>query len=1036
MKRLQTTLILLFAIAGLAMGQRTVVGTVKGDDGDALIGASVRVKGSNVGAVTDVDGKYSVAVPAGSTTLVIMYTGYSTKEVELGASNVVDVQLASGQVLQEAVVTAMGITRSEKALGYTVSKVDGSTVTGSGEVNAIQALAAKSSGVQVIGSGGTPGASSKILIRGNSSFQLDNQPLIVIDNIPYDNAVNTVIGGDYPFNPNLQGVNESNRALDINPDDIENISVLKGPSASALYGTRAANGVIMITTKKGAKGKLKVSYNASYSTDEVNRLPELQQQYGQGAGGGAAVRDANNVIIGSNPVGNPGTETANNWGPAITGQAFDNLDTYFQRGKSISNNFSISGGNDNTTFRFSYGNANQTGIVPNTDLKRNAFRISATTGVEKFKVTVNAAYTTIQDTKAQNGSNLSGVMLALTRMPADFDVLGGTGAKGYENADGSQHTYFSAYDNPMWSAYHNPNTSNLGRFTASVGFDYMPLDWLTFTMRMGTDMYNDKRRQIWDIGSQNFDPRGEVWESNIRHEELNTDFLARINKRFGDISTSITLGSQLNHRSDIINFARGSVLAAANYYNLKNASILYADNDEKIRRVAGVFGTLDIGYKDFIYLTVGARNDWASTFGPKAKNSFLYPNASLSFVPTELMESSDILSYLKIRASFAQAGREPLIYSSRTYYGRPTFTDGFTNGIGFPYLGQNGFVIGISNPNVLGNEVLRPEINTSYEAGFDIHLWKRRARAAFTYYHSKSTDLLIQRPIASTSGFAFYTSNAGEMENKGVEIDLDVDVVRSKDFTWTVGGNFTRNRNKVLKLAPGVDQFSVETAFTGINPFAIVGQPYGALFGSKWERNDQGQLIIGANGLPLVNRQDNFLGNPYPDYTIAARNTFKFKGLSLTALVDIREGGALWNGTYARLNRIGRTQESADGRDKYYIIDGVKADGTPNDIRISALQYFSTFKGDGGAYAVENAIQDGSWIRLREVTLNYDFPKFADFIGGLGIFVTGRNLWLKTDYQGVDPETSLTGAGSNTGGFDYFNMPNTRSFIVGLRANF
>ncbi len=1035
MKRLLTTLALLFALTGLALAQRTVVGTVKGDDGEALIGASVRVKGTNSGAVTDATGKFTVSVPPSANTLVFTYTGFSTKELVLGPSNVVDVVLESGTVLQEAVVTALGITRSEKSLGYSVTKVEGSTVTGSGEVNAIQALAAKSSGVQVIGSAGTPGASSKILIRGNSSFQLDNQPLIVIDNIPYDNAVNSVIGSDYPFNPNLQGVNESNRALDINPNDIENISVLKGPTASSLYGTRAANGVILITTKKGTKGHLKVGYDFSYGIDKVNKLPDLQSQYGQGNGGGAAITDANNMVTGSDPIGVAATETPNSWGPLAT-QHFDNLDTYFNDGRSIVNNISFAGGSDNTAFRFAYGNANQTGIVPNTELKRNTFRLTATTGVDKFKISVSGAYTALQDKKAQNGSNLSGVMLALTRMPTDFNILGGNSPLGYENLDGSQYTYFSAYDNPLWSAYHNPNKTNLGRFSGSIGFDYLPVDWLTFTMRIGTDMYNDARQQIWDIGAQNFDPRGEVWESNIRHEEVNTDFLAAFKKRFGDISTNVTIGSQLNHREDKTNFARGTVLAAANFYNLKNAANLYADDQDLLHRIAGVFGTVDIGYKDLVYLTIGGRNDWASTFGPRAKNSFFYPNAALSFVPTEMMDENSVLSYLKIRLSYAKAGREPLIYSSRTYYSRPTFTDGFTNGISFPYLGQNGFTRGIGNPNILGNEMLRPEINTSYEAGFDVRLWRNRVRAAFTYYVSKSSDLLVVRPIAATSGFSFFTGNIGEMENKGVEAELDVDVVRVRDFTWTLGGNFSKNKNEVTKLAPGVDQFSIESAFTGIGSYAIVGQPYGAIFGTKWQRNDNGQLIIGANGLPKVADEEGFLGNPYPDYTAAIRNTLKFKGLSLTGLLDIRQGGILWNGTYARLNRIGRTQESADGRDKYYVIDGVKADGTPNDVRISSFNYFRTFMGDGGAYAVENAIQDGSWIRLRELTLSYEFPKFINAIQGLSIYVTGRNLWLNTDYKGVDPETSLTGAGSNVGGFDYFNMPNTKSYIVGLRANF
>jgi len=1031
MKRLLTTFALVFVACGLIQAQRTVTGTVTGD-GDALIGASVAVKGAGGGARTDIDGNYSVQVPAGATTLVFSYTGYGTQEITLGPSNVVDVVMVSNNQLDEVVVTALGISRSEKSLGYSTSKISGASITNSGEVNAIQGLAAKSSGIQVVGSAGTPGASSKILIRGNGSFQLNSQPLIVIDNVPYDNSVNTVVGADYPFNANLQGVNESNRGVDINPDDIESLSVLKGPSASALYGTRAANGVIMITTKKGKKG-LSGSYSYSYGIDEVNKLPDLQTTFGQGNGGGAAIKDANNVTIASNPEGTASTATPNSWGPRIPdGESFDNLDSYFQRGETQVHSFSIGGGTDNTTFRFSYSNTDQTGIVPNTSLNRNTFRINASTGINKFKITANGAYTNTRDSKAQNGSNLSGVMLALLRMPADHDVSGGTGATGFENVDGSQHQYFSAYDNPLWTAYRNPNNSNVGRLSGAVTLDYLPLDWLTLTFRIGTDIYNDERRQIFAVGNHNNDPRGEVWQSNVKHEEVNTDFIARINKRFGNFTTDFTLGSQLNHRYDQSVFARGQNLAIPNFYNLNNAATLYADNAEQIVRLAGVLFSADLGYRDMLYLTIGGRNDWASTFGPEAKNSFFYPSASLSFIATEVLDRNDVLNFLKLRASFARAGREPNAYSSRTYFGRPTFTDGFTDGLSFPYLGQNGFNIS----NALGNSALRPEINESIEGGFDARLWKNRIRLAFTYYFSKSQDLLVARPIASTSGFTSFNSNVGEMENKGIELEANLDVVRTKNFTWTVGGNFTKNENEVTKLAPGVDQFSVEAAFTGIGSYAIVGQPYGAVFGTKWQRNDAGQLVIGANGLPLRATEEGFLGNPYPDWTAGVNSLLSYKGLSLSGLLDIRQGGILWNGTLARLHRIGKTQESADGRDKAYIIEGVKADGTANDIPVSSLQYFSTFKGDGGAYAVENAIQDGSWIRLREVTLSYTLPKINKYLKGITVYATGRNLWLSTDYEGVDPETSLTGAGSSIGGFDYFNMPGARSYIVGLRTNF
>jgi TonB-linked SusC/RagA family outer membrane protein len=1035
MKKLTLLVSMLLIAAGSLMAQRSVVGKVTDASGDPLPGATVLAKGTSEGTTADDNGNYKINVPANANTLVVSYTGFNTQEIVLGASNVVNITMQEGVTLSETVVTALGISKAEKSIGYAISSVDGGTVTRSGEVNVIQGLASKAAGVNVISSAGTPGASSKITLRGNSSFSLSNQPLIVIDNVPFDNSTNTVSPGDYPFNANLQGVNESNRGFDLASADIENISILKGPAASALYGTRAASGAILITTKKGKKG-LTVDFGSSYSFDQVNKLPDLQNTYGQGSGGGTFNSDGTVKAEGSFTTYVPGVSngTPNSWGPKIgstqTPTAYDNADAYFQTGNTFSNNLSVSGGTDKSTFRFSYSRADQTGIIQNTSLERNTFRLSGATGTDVLKVSGSVAYSLINDSKAQNGSNLSGVMLPLLRTPASFNLIGGTGTGGYENLDGSQHTYIVNYDNPLWTAYHNPNTSDVGRFTGSASVDYTPTNWLTLTYRIGTDMYNDARKQIFDLGSNNNGGIGEIWEANIKHQEINQDFLARFTKGFGDINSSLVLGTQLNKRTDKSLFARGQNLTIPNFFNLANATNLYADQSSVTRKLAGMFASLDLDYKNWIYLNISARNDWASTFGPKAKNSFLYPSASLAFVPTEIMNPNDVLSYMKLRLSYAQAGREPNAYSSATYYGKPTFTDGFTDGISFPYLGNNGFSVS----NTLGNTELRPEINTTMEFGADFKFLKNRITLGFTYYDSKATDLLIARPIASSTGFAALIANSGEMTNKGIELELGLDVVKTKSFNWNIQGNFSRNKNEVTKLVDGVEQFSIEAAFTGIGSYAIVGQPFGAIFGSTWQRNDAGSLIIGSNGLPLKNAEDQYIGNPYPDWISAIRNTFTFKGFSLTGLLDIRQGGDLWGGTIGRLNRIGVTAASAN-RTEAYVIPGVKADGTPNDIKISPNAYFSQYIGDGGG-AQESLVYDGSWVRLREVTLTYTLPKFKKLIQSASVYVTGRNLWLQTDYPGVDPETSLTGAGSNIGGFDYFNMPGSKSIIVGLNIGF
>lgn len=1031
MKRLLTTLFLLLTMAGIALAQRTVVGTVKGDDGEALIGASVRVKGAAIGAVTDANGKFSVNVPSGSNVLVFSYTGYTTQEVALGASNVVEVVLQSGTVLKEAVVTALGISREEKSLGYGVTSVKGDDVTRSGEVNVIQGLAAKSSGVQVIGSGGTPGASSKILIRGNATFTGENQPLIVVDGVPYDNQTLGSVASDYPFNANLNGVNNSNRALDLNPADVESVNILKGPAAAALYGTRAANGVLLITTKKGRKG-LSVNLSSSIAFDQVNKLPELQMQYGQGAGGGS-LTSAEGAYVPEVPL---------SWGPRIgtpgipeVAQAYDNYDAYFQTGTTWNNNISISMGNENTTFRLSYGNANQKGIVPNTELNRNSFRLTAESQQGKFKLSGTAAYAKTKDIKAQNGSNLSGVMLALTRMPSSFNVVGGPGPNGYDTRDGQSWTYFSLYDNPLWSAYNNPMTGDVDRITGNITATLNATSWLDLTARIGADAYTDARKQVFAVGAQDPPaPVGEVWENNKRRLEVNSDLFAAFKPQLnGPIGVNFTLGMNLNSRSDEDVFARGRNLAIPGFYNLSNASDLYNSSTLFEKRIAGIFGDLNLSYANQLYLNITGRNDWASTFGEDArKNGFFYPSANLAWAFSEILPNRDVLSFGKVRASYARAGIEPFPYRTRTYYVAPFITDGFTDGFGFPYGGQNGF----SLSSRLGNADLEPEINTTTEFGVNLKFFQNKIDLDVNYYISKSSNLLVLRPIAGSTGAEEIYTNIGEMENKGWEIELGINPVSTKIFKWNIQANFTRNRNKVLKLAEGVDEIDIETAFASIGSYAIVDQPYGALYSTKWARNEQGQLLIQANGLPRLDPQRGNVGNPYPDWTAGIRNIFEIYGVTINGLLDIRQGGALWNGTWARLNRLGATAESA-ARDQTYIIPGVKiADGTPNDIPVSANSYFSNYLGDSGAAAVEQVVQDGSWVRLRELTLGYNIPLASKYVKGINVYFTGRNLWLSTDYTGVDPETSLTGAGSNVGGFDYFNMPSTKSYIVGLNLSF
>lgn len=1033
------------SMAAVWAQNRQITGVVT-DGKEPVIGASVSVKGTGIGTATDANGRYILTVPANAQSIVIKAMGMKTMEMNIAGLSEINVKLSNDVVkLDETVITAFGIERERKTLGYSSQKIGGDELRRSGEQNMIQGLSAKAAGVLVTGSGGTPGASSKVLIRGNVTFTGENQPLIVVDGVPIDNSTTQSVAGDYPFNENLQGVNNSNRGIDINPEDIESMNVLKGPAAAALYGVRAGAGAIIITTKRGKKGAktFSVDFNSSVELSQVNKLPKLQMKYSQGVGGGALKADKSGSIgAGSARLGVVnGVATPNSWG-AVTqdtlGRApYDNMGEFFQTGYTYNNNISITNTSENSSVRLSLGRMNQTGVVPNTDFKRTTVRLTADTRLSK-KVMVGGTVNYINSggTRPQNGSNLSGVMLGLLRAPNSYR-LNDPDNGGYKNPDGTQRSYMTIYDNPWWTVNENPFRDDVNRMLGNVNLTYDPIDWMSVTYRIGTDVWTDERKQIFAVGSWAPDnaPGGEVSQNILRYQEVYSDFLVTLKKDLTkSIKGTLLLGNNMNHRYSQDLYSRGRDLGVPGNYNLNNAANLYSSEAHSIVRTYAHFFDLNLSYENYLFLGVSGRREVGSTFGPN-NNSFFYPSANLSLVFTELVKIPT-LSFGKIRVAYAQAGVIPPAYATRTYFTRSTYTDGFTGGLSFPYGGINGY--GYSSR--IGNPNLRPEKNTGREIGLDLRFFEGRLNIDATYFNQLSTDLLVDRPIAGSSGFNSSFENLGEMENRGLELLVSGTPIETKDFTWEVSVNFSRIRSEVKKLAPGVDEISLESGFASMGSYAIVGQPYGVFYGTKWQRNSAGQLVIGANGLPLVDPVRGNLGNPYPDWFGGIRNTFTYKNVSLSFLIDIRKGGTVWNGTWARLNNIGQTEESAEGREKAYVIEGVKAsDGTPNDIVISSYNYFRTFKGDGGNAAAENSMQDGGWVRLRDIGLNYKFNLngvVARYVKNLELGVAGRNLILITDYTGVDPETSLTGAGSNIGGWDYFNNPGTKSYTFSLKASF
>lgn len=1014
---------------------RTITGKVTSEkDKNALIGVTVSVKGTTIGTSTDASGNYSISVPSNNTVLVFTYVGMKKTEVSIGTNATIDVSLPDdGKGLDEVIITAIALEKSSKSLGYSTQSVSGQEVSGSGEQNVIQGLASKAAGVYVQGSSGTPGSSSKILLRGNTTFEGSNQPLIVIDGLPISNETENTSPSDYPFNQNLQGVQNSNRGIDINPDDIETMTVLKGPAAAALYGAQAASGAIIITTKKArVKGKGKgfnVSYSTSLELQKVNRLPELQTKYGQGTGGGTLVAGVPKEEGTANPA------SPNSWGPKTkSDSSWDNMSEFFKTGHLYNNSVILNAFNEKSSLRLSLANLKQDGIIPNSDYKRNTVTVNADHRIsDKFIFGTSFSYVNSGGTLVQNGSNLAGVMLGLTRTPADYRLNdpNSLGSNGWTNVDGTQRSWFPLYDNPHWSVRNNPFTTDMNRMYGNINFKASPFSFMDLTYRLGTDVYTDKRYAIFAIGSNQpaSAPNGEINENIISYRYVYQDILATFKRSLTkDIDASLLIGSNLQYERSEDQYLRGRDLTVPDYFNLSNAANLYANSSYSVLKKSGIFTDINMNYKEFIFLNITARQDRWSSFNKK----ITYPSASLAFVFSDFLKQP-WFTFGKVRIAYAQAGKGPSPYATKNYYGKPFFTDGFTDGLGFPYLAQNGF--GISN--TLNDPNIKPETTSSQELGLDLRFFESRFRIDFSYYNQQSKNIILSLPIAPSSGFRALYTNSGKMENKGIEIIATGTAIKTKDFNWDIGINFSRNRNKVIALANGVEELAPEQAFNSAQAYAIVGSPYGAIYGTKWARNDAGQLIIGANGLPTLDPEKGNLGNPYPDWMMGLRNSFIYKGIRLTGLLDIRQGGVAWNGTYARLNRLGRTEESTD-RNRSYVIEGVKADGSANTTAISANAYYSTFMGDGGAYAAENAIQDVSWFRLRELGLSYNLKLKAidKYVKSIDLGFVAKNLWLKTDYKGVDPETSLTGAGSNIGGFDYFNNPGIKSYIFSLKANF
>jgi TonB-linked SusC/RagA family outer membrane protein len=1062
MKRLLTTIWLVLAVVGFALAQRTVMGTVKGDDGEALIGATVAVKGSNTGARTDIDGKYSVQVPAGATVLVFRYTGYQVQEVTLGASNVVDVVLVSGLELGETVVTALGVSREQKSLAYAVQQVNGDQLTQARDANIVNSLSGRIAGVNVISSSGNVGASSRITIRGNTSITGDNQPLFVVNGIPMDNRSQGAGGTAYG------GVDFGNAIQDINPDDIASITVLKGPNASALYGSRGANGVILITTKTGraAQKGLGVSYTGDIGFSSPFRLPTYQNKFGQGVdfqfsyvdGTGSGLYDGvdeswgpsfDSAINGADGIDNDGDGTVDESGEGVLINQFTgadqpwvarpgNIEEIFDTGINLTNSVAITAAGEKAHARFSFTNLDQKGMVPNTDLSRNTFNLGFGIKMsERISLDGNITYT------ATRSDNRPGIGYAgdnilqqsiWTGRQVDWEYL----RANYDQRDANgyivnwNHNY---QNNPFFTLYNNLKPQRRDRTNGFVAVTYQLLPWLKVMGRTGTDYYSDNREIRFEKETVDY-PNGSLYVNSYSYQETNSDLLFSAEKYFSDaFSINATVGAVRRDSRYAGLEQSSSALVVPGLFNFSNADgAINVNQFVNKLRVNSVLGSVSLGFWNFLYLDASARNDWSSTL-PADNRSYFYPAFNMSVVLSEKIKIPGI-NYLKVRGGYAQAGKD-----TDPYRLLPTYAPNI------PWGGVPSFTI----PQSLPNNQLKPERANSIEAGIEIQALSSRVRLDVTYYNTDNIDQIIPLNVSATTGYTSRFANAGTINNNGIEVQLGLTPVKTTNFRWDIDLNWAKNKSEVKDLPEGVTEITLNTNW-GLRLVAREGEAYGTLVGRRVKRAPDGQIIVSATtGRPIqdvdeTGNNTNFvLGSITPDWVGGVRNTFTWKGFSVSALIDMRQGSDLFSMTYIFGRYAGVLEESLEGRNTLdevqngYNFGGVvdNGDGTysPNTVKQSAEAWNADLYGrrhDRGVF-------DASFIKLREVNIGYDFPKAwfqNSFIGGLRLSAYGRNLaLLKSNVPHVDPETAFDSSNAMQG-IEFGQLPSARTMGLTLNATF
>lgn len=1061
MKKLSLVLTLVVLACGFTMAQRTISGTISDTSGEPLIGASILVKGTSSGTVTDIDGKYTLSVPDGSNTLIISYTGFATQEVAIGNSTLMDITLAeSAEVLSEVVVTGLGIKKEKKALGYGVSTLDAADIENRVESDVARILRGKATGVDITQTSGMAGSGTNVIIRGYSSITGTNQPLFVIDGIPFNTETNTVGG----FTQG--GAAASSRFLDLDPNNIAEVSILKGLSATVLYGEAGRNGVILITTKNRAAGdntadkKFEVSVTQQVASSSVANLPDYQNTYGNGFNGNFGWFFSNwgpsFDTRGSNGIAEDGTiehpydqAQYNDDFPEFIGvrypyQPYESVENFFQPGLTSNTSVSLQNNLGNgSSISATYSYLSDEGFTPDLDemrgggpsnfLNKHNFGLGGRTELSNG-LKINATFNYVDSesrllpTGPAFGGDGEGFYAALVFTPRSIDLMN----LPYQSPLDGSNVYYrrgSAIQNPRWTLNNSSFNDRVRRFFSTVELSYELTPWLNALYRLGLDQYTQNQEQAVNRGGPQR-PDGRLQSinrfNNITDQVFNLLYNFKLGENF-DLDGLIGFNSrrEVGRANNTIS-TNQFVYGLLNHGNFIDHLAFSGFGEEN---TLGVYGTATLGYKSYAYLNVQARNDWTSTL-EQANRSLLYPSVSFSFIPTEAipgLQSRNFLNYLKLRVGYGTSAGYPDPYQTRNFLG--TGTRSFVTG-GGSVLNTN------TVSDQLGNALLAPELHTEIEFGVEGRFLDNRIGVDLSLFNKNSRDVIVGLPIDPATGFTTTTVNAAEIENRGIELGLDITPIRGA-FTWDFKINYTRLRNEVLAIADGVDQVRV-AGYNAPGNYAIVGEPYGVIFGSAFARTPSGALAVNSVGGYDTAPDNQVIGNPQPNFTANWINNFSWKGFSFGFQWDYIDGGDIFSSTVQALMARGNTIDTDVDRFLPIIQPGELPDGTPNNIQIyMGDEFFSTYFG-----ANEGGIFDATVIRLREVSLAYVVPASAlenSPFGRISITLAGQNLFYNAPNFPVginfDPEVLSLGVG-NGRGIDFRTGPTAKKIGVTVNATF